>query len=55
MLVPGANHALGTAFRSIQYGDADIILSGGTEAACNSLSGKVGFSAMRRELFSTRQ
>ena len=41
-----ANHALGTAFRSIQYGDADIILSGGTEAAVTPLS-VGGFSAMR--------
>jgi len=41
-----ANHALGTAFRSIQYGDADIILSGGTEAAVTPLA-VGGFSAMR--------
>lgn len=34
-----------TAFRSIQYGDADIILSGGTEAAVFLSVG--GFSAMR--------
>jgi len=41
-----ANHALGTALRSIQYGDADIILSGGTEAAVTPLA-VGGFSAMR--------
>ena len=28
-----ASHALGTAARAIQYGDADIMLSGGSEAA----------------------
>ncbi len=28
-----ANHAIGTAMRTIQYGDADVILAGGTEAA----------------------
>jgi len=41
-----ANHALGTAFRSIQYGDADIIISGGTEAAVTPLT-VGGFGAMR--------
>ncbi len=41
-----ANHALGTALRSIQYGDADIVLSGGTEAAVTPLA-VGGFSAMR--------
>ena len=41
-----ANHAMGTAFRSIQYGDADIILSGGSEAAVTKLS-VAGFCAMR--------
>jgi len=41
-----ANHAIGTAMRSIQYGDADIIISGGTEAAVSPLA-MGGFSAMR--------
>lgn len=41
-----ANHALGTAMRSIQYGDADIIVSGGTEAAVTPLA-VGGFSSMR--------
>jgi 3-oxoacyl-[acyl-carrier-protein] synthase II len=41
-----ANHALGTAFRSIQYGDADIILTGGTEASVTPLS-VAGFCAMK--------
>lgn len=41
-----ANHALGTALRSIQYGDADIIVSGGAEAAVSPLA-VGGFSAMR--------
>jgi len=41
-----ANHALGTAFRAIQYGDADIIISGGTEGAVSSLA-VGGFCAMR--------
>ncbi len=37
-----ANHAIGTAFRTIQYGDADIIISGGAEAGVTSL-GMGGF------------
>jgi len=41
-----ANHALGTAFRSIQYGDADIMISGGTEAAVTPLA-VGGFTSMR--------
>ncbi|HCX59390.1 MAG TPA: beta-ketoacyl-[acyl-carrier-protein] synthase II, partial [Candidatus Cloacimonas sp.] len=41
-----ANHALGTALRSIQYGDADIVVSGGTEAAVTPLA-VGGFSSMR--------
>ncbi len=41
-----ANHAIGTAFRTIQYGDADIIVSGGAEAAVTPLA-VGGFSAMR--------
>jgi 3-oxoacyl-[acyl-carrier-protein] synthase II len=41
-----ANHALGTALRSIQYGDADIILSGGTEAAITPMA-VGGFAALK--------
>jgi len=41
-----ANHAIGTAFRAIQYGDADIIVSGGTEGGVSSLA-VGGFCAMR--------
>lgn len=41
-----ANHAIGTAFRSIQYGDADIVVSGGAEAAVTPLA-VAGFGALR--------
>ncbi len=41
-----ANHAIGTAFRSIQYGDADIIVTGGAEAAVTPLA-VAGFGALR--------
>ena len=41
-----ANHAIGTAMRAIQYGDADIIVTGGTEAGVTPLA-MGGFSAMR--------
>lgn len=41
-----ANHAIGTSFRSIQYGDADIIVSGGTEAAVTPVA-VAGFGALR--------
>ncbi len=41
-----ANHALGTAFRAIQYGDADIIVAGGTEAAVTRLA-VAGFCSMK--------
>jgi 3-oxoacyl-[acyl-carrier-protein] synthase II len=41
-----ANHAIGTAFRALQYGDADIIISGGAEAAVTSFT-IGGFSALR--------
>lgn len=41
-----SNHAIGTAMRSIQYGDADIIITGGTEAAVTPLA-VGGFTAMR--------
>jgi 3-oxoacyl-[acyl-carrier-protein] synthase II len=33
-----ANHALGTAYRTIQYGDADLMLAGGAEASVTPLS-----------------
>jgi 3-oxoacyl-[acyl-carrier-protein] synthase II len=33
-----AIHAMGTAYRSIQYGDADIVVTGGSEAAITPLS-----------------
>src|SRR5215510_7944680 len=33
-----ANHAMGTALRTIQYGDADLMLAGGSEAALTYLS-----------------
>ena len=41
-----ANHALGTAFRTIQYGDADAIVAGGVEASVTPLA-FAGFSSMR--------
>ncbi|MDD2228353.1 MAG: beta-ketoacyl-ACP synthase II [Candidatus Cloacimonetes bacterium] len=41
-----ANHALGTAMRTIQYGDADIMISGGAEAGVTPLA-VGGFSSMR--------
>jgi 3-oxoacyl-[acyl-carrier-protein] synthase II len=41
-----ANHAIGTAMRSIQYGDADIIISGGTEAGVTQLA-VGGFASLR--------
>lgn len=41
-----ANHAIGTAMRAIQYGDADIVVSGGTEAAVTPLA-VGGFTSMR--------
>ena len=43
-----ANHAMGTAFRTIQYGDADVMLTGGTEAALTylSLSGFANMGAL---------
>lgn len=38
-------HSIGEAFRSIQCGDADVILAGGTEA-CISPVGVAGFTAL---------
>ncbi|MBP5232622.1 MAG: beta-ketoacyl-ACP synthase II [Planctomycetes bacterium] len=40
-----ANHALGTAFRHIQVGDADLIISGGSEAGIG-IMGLGGFANM---------
>jgi 3-oxoacyl-[acyl-carrier-protein] synthase II len=47
-----AAHALGDAMRAIQWGYADVMLSGGSEAAITPM-GLGGFSAMRA--LSTRQ
>jgi 3-oxoacyl-[acyl-carrier-protein] synthase II len=41
-----ANHALGTAYRIIAYGDADVMLSGGSEAALTPV-GLAGFCSLR--------
>lgn len=41
-----ANHALGSALRTIQYGDADLIVTGGTEATVTP-SGVGGFAALK--------
>lgn len=41
-----SNHAIGTAFRTIQYGDADIMLAGGTEAAITPIA-VAGFCSMK--------
>jgi len=41
-----ASHALGDAFRIVQYGDADVMLSGGSEAPITPM-GLGGFNAMR--------
>ena len=39
-------HTLGTALRTIQYGDADIVVCGGSEAAVSPM-GVAGFNAMK--------
>jgi 3-oxoacyl-[acyl-carrier-protein] synthase II len=39
-------HAIGDSFRMISQGDADVMISGGTEAACTRF-GIAGFCAMR--------
>ena len=41
-----ASHSIGTGLRTIQYGDADIIVCGGAEAAIVP-SGIAGFNAMK--------
>ncbi len=41
-----ATNAMGDAFKAIQYDDADIMVTGGTEAACTPM-GLAGFSNMR--------
>jgi 3-oxoacyl-[acyl-carrier-protein] synthase II len=41
-----AGHALGLALRTIQYGEADLLLSGGSEAAC-STQAVAAFGAMK--------
>jgi 3-oxoacyl-[acyl-carrier-protein] synthase II len=41
-----ATHAIGDAFRLIQYGDADVMLCGGSEAPITPM-GLGGFNAMR--------
>lgn len=40
------NHAIGEAFRIIQYGDADIVIAGGSEAVITPMA-IAGFSIMR--------
>lgn len=41
-----SNHAIGDAFRIIQYGDADVMLCGGSEAPITAM-GLGGFNAMK--------
>jgi 3-oxoacyl-[acyl-carrier-protein] synthase II len=41
-----ASHAIGMAMRAIQWGEADVMLTGGSEAATSSL-GLAGFCAMK--------
>lgn len=41
-----ANHAIGTALRSIQYGDVDVMITGGCEAAVTPLS-IAGFCSLK--------
>ena len=40
------NHALGLSLRTIQYGDADVVICGGSEATVSTL-GIGGFSALK--------
>ncbi|MBI5365633.1 MAG: beta-ketoacyl-ACP synthase II [Planctomycetes bacterium] len=41
-----ANHAMGLALRSIQHGEADLVLTGGSEATVTP-TGMAGFAALR--------
>jgi 3-oxoacyl-[acyl-carrier-protein] synthase II len=41
-----ATNAMGDAYKAIQYDDADVMISGGTEAACTPM-GLSGFANMR--------
>ncbi|MCA9786682.1 MAG: beta-ketoacyl-[acyl-carrier-protein] synthase II, partial [Candidatus Cloacimonetes bacterium] len=41
-----SSHALGNAFRTIQYGEADMVISGGCEASITPLS-VAGFNALK--------
>ncbi len=41
-----ATNAMGDAFKAIQYDDADVMVTGGTEAACTPM-GLSGFANMR--------
>lgn len=41
-----ASHALGSALRAIQYGEADVVISGGSEASITPL-GMAGFCSLR--------
>lgn len=44
-------HSIGEAFRSIQYGEADVMIAGGTESAITPI-GIAGFSALTALSFS---
>jgi 3-oxoacyl-[acyl-carrier-protein] synthase II len=41
-----SNHAIGTAYRQIAFGDADVMITGGTEAAMTPV-GLAGFCSLR--------
>src|SRR4030042_2627190 len=41
-----ASHAIGISFRTIRYGEADILITGGSDAAITTL-GLAGFSQMK--------
>ncbi len=41
-----SSHAIGTAMRTVQFGDSDIVVTGGAEAAVTPL-GIAGFSSMK--------